>query len=698
MRIAQKRPYLTIALLLTFIFFFAACDPAAPDLIAEQEQSSDLPVGNPELEDSEVDNSEPGIPRPTNTAPASPEVTADETVTETDSNGIPVGFTDDGHAYKGDPHAPVVIEEYSDYQCPYCSRWVEQTLPSLIENQVKNGELLIIYYDFPLSSIHPQAAAAANAARCAGEQGATAYWQMHDMLFANFGDWGHNNANDNFIEYGAELGLEMDEFTACIEAFRYEEAIQADVDAGLARGVSSTPSFFLNEQPLIGAQPLDIFNEAIATIADGGELASAQPAQPTVEDLGPPPELVIPEPADVPIDAATTAFTMGNPNAPVTLVEYTDYQCPYCLRHVQETLPSLISEGVENGRIYYVIKDFPLDSIHPEAFEAAVAARCAGEQDLYLEMHDALFASQTIWGGTGDEAAYDYFATLAEDLGLDTAVYEACIASGSQEEHILASQTEGQQLGVTGTPNFFFNGYFIRGGFRYEDIEPVIQLAEDGELEAFIEDTAQANYEAQLAQYEQAKQQLNAPSEPTGPIDVPIEDAYAIGDPDAPVTIVEYTDYQCPYCSRHFAQTYPQIKENYVDTGIVRYVFKDFPLTTIHPQATIAAEAARCAGAQDAYSPMHDVLFAAQEEWSGNPDAESLFTQYAESLGLDGDAFATCLEEHTFETAVLADLDEGIGFGIRGTPSFFINGNFLSGAYPYETFVEAIEDLASQAE
>ena len=698
MRIAQKRPYLAILIILALIPIFAACDPAAPDLIAENEQEADLPVGNPELEDSEIDNSEPGIPRPTNTSPPPPKVTPDEDKAETDSNGIPVGFTDDGHAYKGDPHAPIVIEEFSDYQCPYCSRWVEQTLPSLTENQIKNGELLIIYYDFPLNSIHPQAAPAANAARCAGEQGAAAYWQMHDLLFANFGNWAHNNANDDFIEYGAELGLEMDEFTTCVEEFRYEEAIQADVDAGLARGVSSTPSFFINDQPLIGAQPLDVFNQAIATIANGGELAAAQPAQPSEQQLGPPPELVIPEPADVPIDAPTTAFTMGDPDAPVTLVEYTDYQCPYCLRHVQETMPSLISEGIENGRIFYVLKDFPLDSIHPEAFEAAVAARCAGEQDLYLEMHDAIFESQTIWGDTGDESAIAYFATLAEDLGLDTAVYEACMDSGRHEEHIRSSQAEGQELGVTGTPNFFFNGYFIRGGFRYEDLEPVIQLAEDGDLEAFIEDTARANYEAQLAQYEQAKEQLNAPSEPTEPIDVPIEDAYAIGDPDAPVTIVEYTDYQCPYCSRHFAQTYPLIKENYIDTGIVRYVFKDFPLTTIHPQATLAAEAARCAGAQGAYEQMHDILFAAQSEWSDNSDAETLFNQYAQSLGLETDAFATCLEEHTFESAVLADLDEGIGFGIQGTPSFFINGNFLSGAYPYETFVEAIEDLASQTE
>ena len=164
-----------------------------------------------------------------------------------------------GTAYKGNLDAPVVLEEFSDFQCPYCSRWAEQTMPSLLQNQVANGELLVVYYDFPLTTIHPQAFAAANAARCAGEQSAVAYWEMHDILFANFGEWGHNNANDNFISYGESLGLEMGDFTACVEEMRYEDTIQADLDLGFSRGVGSTPSFFINGQALIGAQPVNVF-------------------------------------------------------------------------------------------------------------------------------------------------------------------------------------------------------------------------------------------------------------------------------------------------------------------------------------------------------------------------------------------------------------------------------------------------------
>jgi protein-disulfide isomerase len=176
---------------------------------------------------------------------------------------------------------------------------------------------------------------------------------------------------------------------------------------------------------------------------------------------------------------------------------------------------------------------------------------------------------------------------------------------------------------------------------------------------------------------------------------VPEGDAFVIGEPDAPVTIVEYTDFQCPYCSRHFTQTFPQIKENFIDTGVVRYVFKDFPLTSIHAQANAAAEAARCAGDQDAYLEMHDVLFEMQGEWNGRSDAADLFIGYAENLGLDTDSFGDCLQSQKYAAAIEADVVEGSQLGVRGTPAFFINGYFVSGAQPYELFEEAIAQLAT---
>ncbi len=128
-----------------------------------------------------------------------------------------------------------------------------------------------------------------------------------------------------------------------------------------------------------------------------------------------------------------------------------------------------------------------------------------------------------------------------------------------------------------------------------------------------------------------------------------------------------------------------------METGKVYYILKDFPLSQIHPQAQKAAEAAECAGLQEAYWPMHDLLFARQSEWSGRGQFVDRAVGYAEELGLDGAAFRACLEEGTFAAEVQADLQEGVRAGVRGTPTFFINGKPIVGALPYENIRQAIE-------
>jgi protein-disulfide isomerase len=470
-----------------------------------------------------------------------------------------------------------------------------------------------------------------------------------------------------------------------VESNRHNEAIQTDVNLGTSRGVGSTPSFFLNDQILVGAHPLETFNQAITALLNGETIASAQP-QPQNQ------EIVLPTPVAIPVEADKVAFSMGDPNAPVQIVEYTDYQCPFCQQHAVETMPRMITEMVENGRVHYVLKDLPLDQIHPNARPAAKAARCAGEQEAHQEMHDALFAEQARWvNATGDEVGA-VFADMAGDLGLDPETFTACFESDRLDAAIQANVDEALAFGVNSTPSFFINGYLLSGAQPYEVFEQVVAWGENGELETQIEASIRASLAAQQAQQQQQQQ----PPQPTGPVDVPVGDAFAIGSPDAPITIVEYTDFQCPFCSRHFTETYPKIKEAYVDTGIVRYVFKDFPLTSIHPQAFLAAEAARCAGEQDAFLEMHDMLFAKQGEWNGRNDAATIFTGYAEEMGLDPTVFGECLESHRFQAAVQSDLDEGLALGIRGTPTFFINGYLVSGAQPIEAFDQAVQQLQEQ--
>ena len=511
----------------------------------------------------------------------------------------------------------------------------------LDQNQIINGDVLYIYYDYPLN-IHAQAEVSANAARCAGEQSAAAYWELHDILFARPQEWSHNNANDAFIGFAGEMGLDVDEFATCVEEERYFDQIQADFDYGISKGVTSTPYFFINDQPLVGAQPTNVFNEAIATIKDGGELANnTQPEAP-------------PEPTPIVVSDEGIAAILGSDDAPHTIVEFTDYGCKNCAQHAINTLPKLQEYLTDPGQVRYILKDLPGESNRPEVQMAAVAARCAGEQDAYWEMHESLFRIQAAWLDNNDAEAT--FTSLADDLSLDSDAFTECLASGKFDSDLQSNINETGEMTIEGFPHFIIEGQPLNS------TEP------------------------------------NALSLALGlPMDVPIETgAFMIGDPNAPITIVEYTDYQCPFCTRHFQETWPQLKENFVDTGDVYYVLKDFPLTSIHPQAVKAGEAARCAGVQDAYLEMHDVLFDRQSEWSGNPTAENIFVGYAVDLGLDAEPFMDCLSSGEMETAVIDNMNEGASFGVSGTPAFFINGILVSGALPYESFEQGLNGMLAE--
>ena len=164
------------------------------------------------------------------------------------------------------------------------------------------------------------------------------------------------------------------------------------------------------------------------------------------------------------------------------------------------------------------------------------------------------------------------------------------------------------------------------------------------------------------------------------------------GKPDAPVVIVEFSDYQCPFCKRFAEETLPAL-QRYIDEGTVRLVYVDFPIDQIHPQARAAAQAAYCAaeqGGPEAYWQMHDVLFAAQDQWAGKEDVVSVLADLAERAGLDGEALRTCVESGRFAERVQQGLEEGTRLGVSGTPTFFVNGKKLVGAQSIETFEQLI--------
>ena len=163
------------------------------------------------------------------------------------------------------------------------------------------------------------------------------------------------------------------------------------------------------------------------------------------------------------------------------------------------------------------------------------------------------------------------------------------------------------------------------------------------------------------------------------------DDDPAKGSKDVPVTVIEFSDFQCPYCARFFQQTLPQIEEKYIKTGEVRLVYRDFPLG-FHQYAQKAAEASECADEQGKFWQYHDELFENQNAL----DIASL-KKYAEDLSLDTAKFNNCLDSGKMASEVQNDLNEGIKYGVSGTPTFFINGVALVGAQPFGAFEQIIE-------
>ncbi len=176
-----------------------------------------------------------------------------------------------------------------------------------------------------------------------------------------------------------------------------------------------------------------------------------------------------------------------------------------------------------------------------------------------------------------------------------------------------------------------------------------------------------------------------APAAPDARVDVSADDDPFLGDADAPVTIIEFSDYECPFCGRFFAQTLPEMKREYIDKGLVKLVYRDFPLS-FHPNAQKAAEAAECAGDQGKYFEMHDKIFENQQA-IGVANLKA----YAADLSLDTAAFNDCLDSGKFAQEVKDDFADGQAAGVSGTPSFFINDKKLVGAQPFEAFKAVID-------
>jgi protein-disulfide isomerase len=191
----------------------------------------------------------------------------------------------------------------------------------------------------------------------------------------------------------------------------------------------------------------------------------------------------------------------------------------------------------------------------------------------------------------------------------------------------------------------------------------------------------------------QAQPQQQGAADPTRRVEVPIDEYDPVRGPaDAKVTMVEFTDYQCPYCQRYYNETYERIIEEYGDQ--IRYVLKDLPLISIHPEAVPASIAAHCANEQDSFWEYHGQLFI--QEFGLNDQA---YQSYAQNLQLNMSTFNDCLDSGRYDQAVMADIEILTAVGAPlSTPTFFINGRYIAGAQPFENFAQIIEAELAAAE
>ena len=181
----------------------------------------------------------------------------------------PVRISLDDDPIRGDPDAPITIIEFSDFQCPFCARFHEQTLPSLLEEYIDEGKVNFVYRDFPIQSIHPNALPAAVAAECADDQGK--YWEYHDILFEKQSSWARldsNSAISTFSQYATDIGLEKEQFDSCLGSGKYLEEVQGDLRDGRDYEITGTPGFFIGNEKigfvkLNGAQPFESFKRII---------------------------------------------------------------------------------------------------------------------------------------------------------------------------------------------------------------------------------------------------------------------------------------------------------------------------------------------------------------------------------------------------------------------------------------------------
>lgn len=365
----------------------------------------------------------------------------------------------------GPAKAPVTIVHYLDYQCPFCAR-VAPTIQKIAATYPDT--VRVVFKMHPLE-FHPQAPLAAQAALAAHAQGK--FLAMHEKLLESQKDL----SRPRLLAIAGEVGLDVARFTKEIDAGAYQAAIARETQEAVGVGASGTPATFVNGRFVSGAKPFETFqamiDEEIAWAKAGNRPVftkgtNVRQAQAAVTKQGPDPSKIY----DLP---AGSSPSRGPKDAPVTILHYTDFQCPVC-KTVAPTLDQLAAAYPEKVRIVY--KMHPLN-IHSQAKIAAEAALAANAQGKFHEMHDKLFERQAA-------LSRETILAIAKEIGLDLTRFTKDLDTHAFLPTVETETKEVVAIGSTATPTSFINGRFVVGAKPLEVFKRMVdeELAKKGQL------------------------------------------------------------------------------------------------------------------------------------------------------------------------------------------------------------------------
>jgi protein-disulfide isomerase len=594
----------------------------------------------------------------------------------------------------GKADAPVTIVTISDFQCPFCSR-VEPTLKQ-IRDTYGPDKVRMVWKNNPLP-FHKDARPTAEAAMAVfGLKGSEAFWKFHDNAFANQ----QALTQDNFDKWATEAGVDKAKFDSAVTTKKFSAKIDEDLALSTKIGANGTPAFRINGVTVSGAQPFDKFKEVIdAQLAEAQKMvASGTPKSnvyvaltnknQTAQPDKPAPAAAKPDAEEEDKSVWKVSVLDDDPvkgpkDALVTLVVFSDFQCPFCKR-VEDTLKQ-VSDAYGND-VRFVWKDNPLP-FHPRAKPSATLARMAykakGDKGFW-DAHDQLFASNP-------KLEDDDLKGIAEKVGLNWDDVKKAIDGNKFADKFDASIDYASDLQARGTPHFFVNGVRLSGAQPIENFKKLI----DEQLAKAKAVVARGVPRAKV--YDEIMKEGKEPPPPEKKdIAAPDNTDPAKGGSNAKVVIQEFSDFQCPFCKR-VEPTVQAIEKEYGNK--IKIVWRHMPLP-FHKNAPMAAEAAQEVFAQKgaaAFWTFHDKLFAADGDDAARTDRPAL-EKLAQEQGLDMDKFKAALDGSTHKAKIDADAELGNKAGINGTPAFVINGYYVSGAQPEAAFKKLINRALKEAE